>query len=389
MSYTMYVPTRILFGNGKLKELHTQAMPGENPLLVTSNGKSVKENGSFYTVMQELAHAGMQTTIFDQVQANPLKSTVMDGAAIARKNGCDFVVALGGGSVLDAAKAIALMAVNEGDYWDYIGTGTGKGKALQNKPLPIIAIPTTSGTGSEADAACVITNEETNEKTGFGNPSLFPVLSIVDPELTKTVPAKFTAYQGFDALFHSTECFISNKASLMGDMYALTAIENVAQYLPRAVADGADMEAREHLAFASSVSGAVMTISGCTSEHSLEHAMSAYHGELPHGAGLIMISKAYYQYFIDAHVCDDRFIRMAQAMGMKEAKKPEDFIAALDRLQKDCGVAELRMSDYGITKAELPVMAQNALDTMGRLFLNDRTSLDIEGCIKIYEQSYR
>ena len=389
MSYTMYVPTRILFGNGKLKELHTQAMPGENPLLVTSNGKSVKENGSFYTVMQELAHAGMQTTIFDQVQANPLKSTVMDGAAIARKNGCDFVVALGGGSVLDAAKAIALMAVNEGDYWDYIGTGTGKGKAIQNKPLPIIAIPTTSGTGSEADAACVITNEGTNEKTGFGNPALFPVLSIVDPELTKTIPAKFTAYQGFDALFHSTECFISNKANLMGDMYALTAIENVAQYLPRAVADGADMEAREHLAFASSVSGAVMTISGCTSEHSLEHAMSAYHGELPHGAGLIMISKAYYQYFIDAHVCDDRFIRMAQAMGMKEAKEPEDFIAALDRLQKECGVAELRMSDYGITKAELPVMAQNALDTMGRLFLNDRTSLDIEGCIKIYEQSYR
>lgn len=389
MSYTMYVPTRILFGNGKLKELHTQAMPGENPLLVISNGKSVKENGSFYTVMQELAHAGMQTTIFDQVQANPLKSTVMDGAAIARKNSCDFVVALGGGSVLDAAKAIALMAVNEGDYWDYIGTGTGKGKAIQNKPLPIIAIPTTSGTGSEADAACVITNEETNEKTGFGNPALFPVLSIIDPELTKTIPAKFTAYQGFDALFHSTECFISNKANLMGDMYALAAIENAAKYLPRAVANGADMEARERLAFASSVSGAVMTISGCTSEHSLEHAMSAYHGELPHGAGLIMISKAYYQYFIDAHVCDDRFIRMAQAMGMKDAKKPEDFIASLDRLQKECGVAELRMSDYGIMKAELPTMAQNALDTMGRLFLNDRATLDMEGCIKIYEQSYR
>lgn len=388
MSYTMCIPTRILFGNGKLKELHTQTMPGEKPLLVISNGRSVKENGSFYAVVQELAHAGMQATIFDQVQANPLKSTVMDGAAIARKNGCDFVVALGGGSVLDAAKAIALMAVNEGDYWDYIGTGTGKGKEIQNRPLPVIAIPTTSGTGSEADAACVITNEETNEKTGFGNPALFPVLSIVDPELTKTIPAKFTAYQGFDALFHSTECFISNKANLMGDMYALTAIENVALYLPRAVADGADMEARERLAFASSVSGAVMTISGCTSEHSLEHAMSAYHGALPHGAGLIMISKAYYQYFIDAHVCDDRFIRMAQAMGMKDAKEPEDFIAALDCLQKECGVADLRMSDYGVTKEELPVMAQNALDTMGRLFLNDRVSLNVEGCIKIYEQSY-
>ena len=389
MSYTMYIPTRILFGNGKLKELHTQVMPGEKPLLVISNGKSVKENGSYYTVVQELAHAGMQAIVFDQVQANPLRSTVMDGAEIARKNGCDFVVALGGGSVLDAAKAIALMAVNEGDYWDYIGTGTGKGKVIQNKPLPIVAIPTTSGTGSEADAACVISNEETNEKTGFGNPALFPVLSIVDPELTKSIPAKFTAYQGFDALFHSTECFISNKSNLMGDMYALTAIENVAQYLPRAVADGEDLEARERLAFASNVSGAVMTISGCTSEHSLEHAMSAYHGELPHGAGLIMISKAYYQYFIDAHVCDDRFIRMAQVMGMKDAKEPEDFLATLDRLQKECGVADLSMSDYGITKEEFPLMAQNAFDTMGRLFTNDRVSLNVEDCIKIYQQSYR
>lgn len=389
MSYMMYIPTRILFGTGKLKELHKQEMPGSKPLMVTSNGKSVKENGSFYTVTQELAHAGMQTVVFDQVSANPLRRTIMDGAAVARKNECDFVVALGGGSVLDAAKAIALMAVNEGDYWDYIGTGTGKGKTVQNKPLPVVAIPTTSGTGSETDAACVITNENTNEKTGFGNPALFPFLSIVDPELTKTIPADFTAYQGFDALFHSTECFISNKANFMGDMYALTAIENVAKYLPRAVANGEDMDAREHLSFASSVSGAVMTISGCTSEHSLEHAMSAYHGGLPHGAGLIMISEAYYQYFIDAHACDERFVQMAQAMGMSEAKKPEDFITALLDLQKKCKVENLRMSDYGIVKTEFPAMAQNALDTMGRLFLNDRVSLKAEDCINIYEKSYR
>lgn len=101
-----------------------------------SNGKSVKENGSFYTVIQELAHAGLQAIVFDQVQANPLKSTVMKGAKIARENRCDFIVALGGGSVLDAAKAIALMAVNDGDYWDYISSGTGKGKPIQRRPLP-------------------------------------------------------------------------------------------------------------------------------------------------------------------------------------------------------------------------------------------------------------
>lgn len=389
MNYTMYVPTKIIFGQGMLKELHSQTMPGKNPLLITSSGKSVKANGSIDILMNELAHIGMTPVIFNQVRANPLKKTVMAGAATAKTNRCDFIIALGGGSVLDAAKAIALMATNEGDYWDYIGTGTGKGKELQNKPLPIIAIPTTSGTGSEADAACVITNEETNEKTGFGNPELFPVLAIVDPEYTKTIPAEFTAYQGFDALFHSTECYISNKSNLMGDMYALTAIENVAKYLPRAIEDGNDMEAREHLAFASNISGAVMTISGCTSEHSLEHAMSAYHGELPHGAGLIMIAKAYYQYFIDAHVCDERFIQMAKAMGMKDVIQAGDFINALTELQEKCNVSDLRMSDYDISEDEFPKMAKNALSTMGRLFLNDRIQLNEEDCVQIYLKSYK
>lgn len=389
MSYTMYVPTRIVFGNDTLQTLHSQPLPGDKPLLVISGGKSVKENGAFYTVMRELAKAEKEPVIFDQVQANPLKGTVMDGAAVAREYGCDFIIALGGGSVLDAAKAIALMATNDGDYWDYVSAGTGKGQAIQQQPLPIVAIPTTAGTGSEVDAACVITNDATNEKTGFGNPALFPTLAIVDPALTASIPAVFTAYLGFDALFHSTECYISKKANLMGDMYALMAIENVARYLPRAVANGADMEAREHLAFASNVSGAVMTISGCTSAHSLEHAMSAYHEALPQGAGLIMIAQAYYRHFIEAHVCDARFVRMAQAMGMPEATAPEDFLTALDHLQKACSVADLRMSDYGITPEEFPLMAQNARDTMTRLFLNDRAALTREACVEIYSRSYR
>lgn len=389
MSYTMYIPTKVIFGGGKINELHNQVMPGEKPLLVTSNGKSVKENGAFYTVIQELAHVGLQAVVFDKGQANPLKSTVMEGAETARENGCDFIVALGGGSVLDAAKAIALMAVNDGNYWDYVTAGTGKGKTIQKKPLPIIAIPTTAGTGSEMDAAGVITNEDTNEKIGFGNPALFPVLSIVDPELTKSVPARFTVYQGFDALFHSVECYISNKANLLSDMYALTAIENVAKYLPRAVKDGNDMEAREHLAFASNLSGAVMTISGCTGEHSLEHAMSAYHGNLPHGAGLILISKAYYQHFIDVHACDDRFVRMAKALGLSEAEQPEDFITALEMLKEKCNVNNLKMSDNGMKAEEIPQIVENAFDTMGRLFLNDPVALDENACVAILEKSYQ
>lgn len=387
--YAFYAPTKILFGCGRLNDLNIQTLPGIKAAIIISNGKSAKENGSLDRLCEQLDFANVSYSIFDKVGANPTKDTVMHGGAFVRENKCDFIVALGGGSVIDASKAIAVMAVNDGDYWDYISSGTGKGKAMKYKPLPIIAITTTAGTGSEADAACVITNEETNEKIGFGNPSLFPVLSIVDAELMISVPPVFTAYQGFDALFHSIECYISNKANALSDMYALTAIKNIADYLSIAVNDGSNIEAREKIAFASTLSGTVMTISGCTSEHSLEHAMSAYHPELPHGAGLIMISKAYYEQFIEKSVCPERFIEMAQAMGMSKADKAYDFIDALEKLKSACRVDTLKMSDYGITHDEFAKMAQNAFDTMGRLFENDRISLTADDCIQIFKRSFR
>jgi alcohol dehydrogenase len=390
MSFNMYVPTRFIFGCGRLSELHEQKLPGKKAMVVISNGKSTKENGSLDLTVAELSKAGAQSVVFDQVQANPLKSTVMAGAKTARDNGCDFIVALGGGSVMDASKAMAAMATNDGDVWDYISGGTGKGKAIVSAPLPVVCITTTAGTGSEADQWGVITNNETNEKIGFGGDDrLFPVISIIDPELMKTVPPKFTAYQGFDALFHSTESYISKFASLMSDMYALTAIENTAKYLARAVKDGSDMEAREHMAFANTLSGVVMTVSVTTAEHSIEHAMSAYHQELPHGAGLIMISKAFYEFFIDKHACDERFIAMAKAMGIKEADRPEDFITALVDLQKACGVAELKMSDYGITPDEFDKIATNARETMGGLFAANPCEMTHEDIVDVLKKSYR
>lgn len=390
MSFRMYVPTRIIFGSGRLNKLHSQKLPGKKAMIVISNGKSTRANGSLDRTREELDKAGVTSVVFDKVMANPLKSTVMEGAAFARENGCEFVVALGGGSVMDASKAIAAMATNDGDLWDYVHGGTGKGKRLPNDPLPVIAITTTAGTGSEVDQYGVISNEETNEKIGFGGDDrLFPQTAIVDPELMKSVPPKFTAYQGFDALFHSTECYIAGPANLMSDMYALTAIENIGQYLARAVRDGSDMEAREHVAFANTLSGAVMTLSACTSEHAMEHAMSAYHHNLPHGAGLIMISLAYYEHFIEKHACDDRFVRMAQALGIKDAAEPRDFLTALANLQKACGVDDLKMSDYGIQPDEFMELAKNARATMGGLFHCDRVPLTDEECAAIFEKSYR
>lgn len=139
---------------------------------------------------------------------------------------------------MDASKAIAIMATNDGYYWDYVFGGTVKGKAIEHKPLPIVAITTTAGTGSETDPWEVVTHEENHEKIGFGNDDTFPVLAVVDPELMMSVPPKFTAYQGFDALFHSVEGYVSNGVNLMSDMYAITAIENIGRNLAKAVKKG-------------------------------------------------------------------------------------------------------------------------------------------------------
>lgn len=387
--FLMYVPTKALFGAGELNNLHKQALPGRRAMLVISNGKSTRVNGYLARTEEQLTKAGVECFIFDKVEANPLKSTVMAGGAFAREHGCDFVVALGGGSVMDASKAIALMAANGGDLWDYVQSGTGGRKTPEHDPLPIVAITTTAGTGSETDSGGVITNPETHEKTGIVSEKFFPAVAIIDPELMTSVPPKFTAYQGFDALFHSTEGYISNKANLMSDMVAITAIENVGRNLAATVRDGKDIDARAKVAFGNYLSGIQMCVGCCTSEHSLEHAMSAYHQELPHGAGLIMISLAYYEFFIKKGVAPERFVRMARAMGMEDASKPEDFLTALANLQRECGVDDLKMSDYGITPDEFEKMAKNAMDSMCWLFVNDRVELSVEDCVEIYRKSYK
>lgn len=389
MRFNFYNPTNLIFGSGSLNELGSQEMPGKKAMVLISNGKSTKENGYLDRTLEQLTKAGVETAVWAGIMENPLKEAIMEGAAFAKDNGCDFIVALGGGAVLDSAVAISAMATNPGDLWDYVQGGTGKGQPLVNKGLPIVTIATTAGTGSEINCWGVISNQETNEKIGFGNPALVPVLSIVDPELMKTVPPKYTAYQGFDALFHNTEVMMSKGVNIMSETLALSAIENIAKYLPRAVKDGNDLEAREHVAYGSTIAGMTMQLTSTTAQHSMEHAMSAYHHNLPHGAGLIMISKAFAEFFIEKHACDGQFIKMAKAMGIEKADKPEDFITALVKLQQDCGVADLKMSDYGIEKSECMTLAVNARETMGGLFLANPCEMTDEDCAGVFEKSYR
>ena len=386
MNFNFYMPSKVIFGCGSLDKLHKQKLPGRKALIVTG-GTSIKKYGYLKRLEEQLDKANINYVLFDKILPNPIKDHVMEGAALAKKENCDFVIGIGGGSSIDSSKSIAVMAANEGDYWDYIFGGTGKGKPVPNDPLPVIAITTTAGTGTEADPWTVITNG--NEKIGFGYEKTYPYLSIVDPELMKTVPPKLTAYQGFDALFHSTEGYINKIASDMSDLFALKAIELIGKSLADAVKDGNNMEARENVAMANTLSGIVESTSSCTSEHSMEHALSAYYPKLEHGAGLIIISKEYYTVIANAHDCDEKMINMAKALGKKDANKAMDFVDALVDLQKACGVDNLKLSDYGMKKEDLPAIAKNAKFAMGGLFECDPHNFTDEEVLNVLEKSYK
>ena len=392
MKFTYSIPTKILFGPGSFNDLATTPLPGKKALVVITAGKSRRATGYLDRHIDMLDKQGIGHARFDKILPNPVLRHVHEGAALAREQGCDFVIGLGGGSSIDSAKSIAVMAKNPGDYWDYISGGSGKGQPLVNGALPIVAIATTAGTGTEADPWTVITKEDTNEKIGFGCAETFPVLSVVDPEMMLTIPAHLTAYQGFDALFHATEGYIANVATPLSDAYALKSIELLAKYLPAAVKDGSDLEARTQVALASTLSGMVESTSCCTSEHGMEHALSAFYPKLPHGAGLIMLSEAYYSFFADK--APERFTAMAKAMGvvtghLPEAERPMAFVKALVELQKECGVDGLKMSDYGITKEDMAKCAANARHTMGGLFELDPYALSLNETTQIMMNAYK
>lgn len=379
-NFNYYIPTRIFFGAGSVKKLTRAKLPAGKGLLITG-GSSTTKLGYVDRVCAALTEGGHEMVIYTGVQPNPTIESVRECADLARKENCTFVVGLGGGSSIDTAKAAAVMVTNDGDWWDYVFGGTGKGQKIKNDPLPIIAITTTAGTGTEADPWTVITNGE--EKIGGGTEKTFPTISIVDPDFMMTVPPHLTAYQGFDALFHACEGFIATIANPISEMYSLKAIELLGRYLACAVNDGSDAEARANVALANTLAGFVESMSSCTSEHAIEHAMSGFHPTLPHGAGLIMISLEYYQLF--AETCAEKFAQMAHALGRTDG----DFVAALSDLQTACHVDTLKMSDFGMDGQDFERYADHAFSDMGGLFRVDARPLTREDVIGILSRSYR
>ena len=393
-SFVFNVPTKALVGPGKLNDLHKEintyngAITGTKAMVVISNGKSVRANGYLDRVLEQLKLAGVDFVIYDKIGANPVIAMVEDGRDFCREYGCDFIVAIGGGSVIDAAKHISMLATNDGGIWDYAQGGTGGKKNPENRALQSVAIPTTAGTGSETDAGGVVTNVETNEKIGIKGKGTAPELAIVDAELMMSVPKDFKAYQGFDAIFHSTESILTHKLNTVSRMIALEAISTVARNLTRAVNDPEDVDAMQAVAYGSYLSGMGMMTGLLTGAHGIEQSMSGRYGDLPHGAGLILICKQYYQWFIDHHACDDKFIEMARAMGAEGTDDPQDFIRMLQKLEEECGVDRIRMTDWGMDPSTFENIVWIAFDSTPWLFDNDPIEMNQEAYVQMMMDAF-
>ncbi len=284
MSFEFMMPGKIAFGAGKINEAGTLCREfGERALLVcdpytSSCGLAAKLTGI-------LENAGIDVTVYDKVIPNPTNSLIDEAGALAMANTCDFVIGMGGGSSMDAAKGAAVSATHGGKVWPYaIGE-----KEITDAVLPIVAITTTSGTGSQCTCFSVISNPETKQKPGMGSPYVLPSLALVDPELMLTAPPQLTANTGFDVFSHAVEAYTSKAASPMSDMYAEKALVLTGQYLARCYKDGSDLEAREAMALADTCAGIAICNAVVTLPHVMAHVIGGHFEDIPHGDALFSI----------------------------------------------------------------------------------------------------
>ena len=379
-SFQFYLPTKIIFGAGTLNKIAEYSLPGKKALIVTTQGGSARRNGALDNLTSGLDAAGICYSVFDGIHANPDTESILKGAACARRDDCDFIIGLGGGSAVDAAKAIAVLTKNGGDFWDYIQRGSGGRRYPKYGALPIVAIPTTAGTGTEADPWLVVSNLSSGEKIGCGWDFTYPVLSIVDPALMLTVPPKHTAYQGMDAFFHAAEGFVATCATPVSELFSLQAISLIAEYLPAAVHNPADLNARSMVAWASTAAGIVESLSDTISQHYISHAVTAAHENVPHGAALIALSVPYFEQFTD--IIPEKLDKMAAVMNAGHIESPRkkdlSFIQSLQDLIRDVGMAGLNLKSFGVSYGEASSIVRRAYETDGHLFGITPVSISME-----------
>lgn len=267
-------PTTVRFGAGRIKELARvcKSLGMTKPLLITDPGLAALP--MIKNAIAANAAEGLPTGLFSDVKPNPVSKNVEDGVKAYRDGGHDGVIAWGGGSGVDAAKAVALMVGQDGPIWDYEDEGDNWKRVKTEGIAPVVAVPTTSGTGSEVGRASVIANEATHTKKVIFHPTMLPAVVICDPELVTGLPAHLTAYTGMDALVHCFEAYCAPGYHPMAEGIALEGMRLIREWLPRAVKDGSDIEARAHMMSAAAM-GATAFQKGLGAVHSLSHPVGA------------------------------------------------------------------------------------------------------------------
>ena len=361
MEFSYFLPVNIQFGWNKVDSVAESAIPYGKKALIVTGRTSAKKSGLYDRVVAKLDAAHINHVLFDQVDANPLTTTALDGAALAKSESCDMVIAIGGGSIMDCAKGIAFMAVNEGDINDYIFN-----RKVSDNALPLIVIPTTCGTGSEGNGFGVLTNPETGDKKSLRCNAIVPKVSIVDPAVMGTMPPHVLASVGFDALCHNIEAYTSKTAQPFTDALAHYAVTLLAQYLVplykhvKAIANGQEAvlnkkqltKAWESVTLASTIGGMVINTAGVTLGHGMEHPASGLK-DITHGVGLAVIEPVVVEYTWSAN--SEKFNSLARIFNHGDGSELGE---ALRLMVHELDLTT-NLTELGFTKKDIPWLVDN------------------------------
>lgn len=357
--FTYHLPTRVVFGCGTVRQVGRECrkLGGSKAFVVTGTTATVTSPG-FAAVREALREENLPFEVYDRIEHDPTLGAVEAGRQAALAYGADMIVAYGGGSPLDAGKAIAMLLTNPGAVEDYLYVK----QTFQNPGLPFLAIPTTAGSGSEVTAAMVIRDEERKQKTGLSHPLAFAQTAVVDPETHVSMPPAVTAATGMDALTHAVEAYTSKNHQPFSDAFCLQAIRLIGENLRRATGNGTDLEARSNMAAASTLAGIGFTFAGLGSVHGLAHAIGARYG-VPHGvANAVMLP-----YVMEASVIADmpRFRDIAAALGedlsglnLRDAAFTA--VDAVNALKADLDIPRF-LTDLGVRDRSLKDIIEDAL----------------------------
>ncbi|WP_026582171.1 iron-containing alcohol dehydrogenase [Bacillus sp. J33] len=360
-NFTFYNPTKLIFGKGQIDQLQKEIPQYGNKVLVVYGGGSIKRNGLYDKVMAQLDEMDAEVFELSGVEPNPRISTVRKGVDICRNEGIDFLLAVGGGSVIDCTKAIAAGAKYDGDAWDLVIK-----KAFASEALPFGTVLTLAATGSEMNAGSVITNWETNEKYGWGSPVTFPKFSILDPENTYTVPRDQTVYGIVDMMSHVFEHYFHLEENTdFQDRMCESLLITIMETAPKLLENLESYEHRATILYSGTMAlnGILnMGYRGDWATHNIEHAVSAVY-DIPHGGGLAILFPNWMKH--NLNVKPERFKQLAVRVFNVDPAGKTDEEAALEGIEKlrefwNSIGAPSRLADYDIDDSKLELMADKA-----------------------------